>query len=301
MRSVNKLLTLLMGVMCVGVTSLANAGEKAVSFMVDGQKVVGTLDLPDGVDKPPVLLMLHGYTGSRNEWSSDAVKEGLFGRCARVLAGRGVASLRIDFRGSGESEGKFEDMTVDSEIKDGLAALDFLTSRRDVDAHRVSIVGMSLGGAVATAVAGRTPHHLRSVVLWNPGVNLPAAFISIYGEETIKAGLNAGDSPISVTMKGGGKTVTLKSGFFKSLYTTVPAAEIENYHGPLLLAVGTSDPIVFPQPTSAEGLLKYHHGAHVLWTRPVDHGFGVEQSAGTVDELIQETGDFVLKYAKQGA
>jgi pimeloyl-ACP methyl ester carboxylesterase len=300
MRKISRIVLLLAGFASAGGATVSHAAQETVTFSVDGQNVVGTLDVPDNVKRPPVLLMLHGYTGNRNEWASPAVKEGLFGRGARVLAARGVASLRIDFRGSGESGGKFEDMTVDSEIKDALAALDFLAARQDVDSRSLSIVGMSLGGAVATAVAGRTTHRLSSVVLWNPGINLPAAFTSIYGEEVMKAGLNTGDHPLEVAMKGSTKTVALKSGFFTSLYTTVPAAEIEKYRGPLLLAVGTSDSIVFPQPTSAQALLQYHHGPHVLWTRPVDHGFGVEQSADTVDDLVEATGDFVLKYAHQG-
>ena len=41
---------------------------------------------------------------------------------------------------------------------DGLAALDFLAARPDVDKDKVAIVGWSMGGAVASAVAGRTPH-----------------------------------------------------------------------------------------------------------------------------------------------
>lgn len=298
MYSFKKIAMFTLCAVSLGVPAFGHASERVISFMVNGQKVEGTLELPDAVAAPPVVLMLHGFTGTRNEWSSAAVKEGLFGRCARAMADKGVASLRIDFRGSGESDGKFEDMTVDSEIQDGLAALDFLSSRHDVDRHRISVVGMSLGGAVTTAVAGRTPHRLSAVVLWNPGINLPAAFTSIYGEEVMKAGLNGGDKAISVTMKGGGKTVELKSAFFKSLYTVVPAAEIEKYHGPLLLAVGTDDSIVYPQPAQAEALLSYHAGPHVLWTRPVDHGFGVERSVETVDELVDETTHFVMQHSK---
>ncbi|WP_321965516.1 alpha/beta hydrolase family protein [Burkholderia cenocepacia] len=282
----------------LSVAASGYAVEKAVSFTVDGQKISGTLELPDNVQTAPILLMLHGFTASRNEWASSAVKEGLFARCAKVLSKKGVASLRIDFRGSGQSEGKFEDMTVDNEIKDALAALDFLSSRHDIDGQRISLVGMSLGGAVATAVASRTTHPLKSVVLWNPGINLPAAFTSIYGEDVMRAGLDSGDQALSVTMKGGGKTVKLKSAFFKSLYTTVPAAEIENYRGPLLLAVGTKDTIVFPQPTSAEALLRYHTGPHTLWAKPVDHGFDVEKNAATVDALIDETTNFVVEHSK---
>ena len=35
------------------------AAEKTVDFTVDGQNVIGTLNIPDGVSKPPVVLLLH--------------------------------------------------------------------------------------------------------------------------------------------------------------------------------------------------------------------------------------------------
>ena len=110
---------------CMAVASAASAAEIAVTFEVHGQRIAGVLDIPVGVKHPPVVLMLHGYTGTRNEWSSKAVPEGLFGRCALAMQNKGIASLRFDFRGSGESDGKFEDMTVESEITDALAAIDF--------------------------------------------------------------------------------------------------------------------------------------------------------------------------------
>ena len=106
----------------------AEAAEKAIDFVVDGQKVVGTLALPDGASTPPVVLLLHGFTGSRDELEIPAVKEGIFERAARMWADKGFASLRIDFRGSGESEGKFEDTTLDGQVKDALAALDYLAA-----------------------------------------------------------------------------------------------------------------------------------------------------------------------------
>ena len=148
------------------------AAEKTVDFTVDSQKVVGTLNIPDGVSKPPVVLLLHGFTGSRNELEIPAVKEGVFSRAARMWADRGVASLRIDFRGNGESEGKFEDMTMEGLIGDAEAALDYLGASPDVDGDKMAIVGWSMGGAVAASVAGRTEHDLDSVALWAPATNM---------------------------------------------------------------------------------------------------------------------------------
>lgn len=273
------------------VSATSWAAEKIINFKVDGQNIVGTLVLPDGVKEPPVVLMLHGFTGTRDEWKSPNVKEGLFGRTAPVLSQNGIASLRIDFRGSGDSEGKFEDMTVDSEIKDALAALDYLSMQGEVDKNRISVMGMSLGGIVTTAVAGRTNYPLKSVVLWNPGINPPAAFMTMFGTKTIQEAIAGGDKLYSASM--GGPDITLKGTFYESLFKIVPAAELSHYSGPVLLAVGTKDTIVWPQPASAEALLSYHKGFHELWTRPVDHGYNLMENAETVDALIAKTANFL--------
>ncbi|MER8401399.1 alpha/beta fold hydrolase [Mesorhizobium sp. M1348] len=293
MKQLYQTIAVSLGILATAYVFPADAKETIVKVQVEGQTIVGTLVTPDDVAKPPVVLMLHGFTGSRNEWSSEAVKEGLFGRAAPVLAKSGIASLRIDFRGSGESTGKFEDMTVESEVADAQAALDFLSTNDSIDGKRISVMGMSLGGAVTTAVAGRTKTPLKSVVLWNPGINLPAAFISIFGEKQMAEAVTAGDKVYPAKRVGDGKEIRLKGRFFESLYAVQPAGEISRYKGPLFLAVGTRDSIVFPQPVLAKSLLSYHDGPEELWAEPVDHGFGVEQSAKTVDKLISATVTFL--------
>jgi pimeloyl-ACP methyl ester carboxylesterase len=287
------LLASFFGAAILATSACALAAEKYVTFTVESQKVVGTLVLPDRVHRPPVVLMLHGFTGTRDEWKSPFVPEGLFGRAAAVLAQKGIASLRIDFRGSGESEGRFEDMTVESEIKDALAALDYLADGHEVNGRKISVLGMSLGGIVTTAVAGRARHEVKSVALWNPGINPPAAFMTMFGIKAIQDGAASGDQPLTIPFGAG--SVTLKGGFFRSLFSVVPAAELERYAGPVFLAVGTNDSIVWPQPVAAEALLSYHRGHHELWTRPVDHGFNLMVNSLTVDELIDKTASFLLK------
>jgi len=144
----------------------ALAAEQTVSFKVDGKTVVGTLNVPDGVARPPVVLLLHGFKSSRDEVVIPSVNEGVYHRAARVFAAKGIASLRIDFMGSGDSEGDYADTTLQVQLADVLAALDYLAARPDVDARKLSIVGWSLGGTVAAIAAGRSPHRLTSVTLW---------------------------------------------------------------------------------------------------------------------------------------
>ena len=279
---------------CLSAGSTA-AAEKVIDFSVDGQKVVGTLNLPDGVTKPPVILLLHGFTGSRNEIEILSVKEGIFTRAARLWAERGIASLRIDFRGSGESEGSFADTTLDAQIKDGLAALDYLATVNEIDANKMALVGWSMGGAVGAAVAGRSDHQLDAVSLWAPGTNMPASIAFILGPDTVKQGLAAGAEPVDATLPWGAK-VQLKGSFFHNLFTVDPVAEITRYEGPLLVAVGSNDDVVFPQPDAGQILLDYHNGAEELLVWPMDHSFNAMEGTTTVDKLIENTGGFIVKH-----
>lgn len=101
--------------------------EQIINFQNQGQKIMGTLTLPaNGQATHPTVLILHGFTGQRQELPVNNTKETMFSRTARLLAENGYASLRIDFRGSGESEGQWADTTFSGQISDARAALNYL-------------------------------------------------------------------------------------------------------------------------------------------------------------------------------
>jgi alpha/beta superfamily hydrolase len=291
--SIMKILVMAFVVLLARQTALA-ASEKTVSLHVDGQKVVGTLEVPDGTAKPAVILLLHGFNGNRNELEIPALKQGVFVRAANAWAKQGLASLRIDFRGGGDSEGSFEDTTISGQVKDALAAIEFLQTERSVDPKRLALVGWSQGGAVAAIAAGRTQHRLVAVALWNP-VTSPAATIeALFGSEVVKSGLGSAGRPTVIKLPWGVE-VSLKTAFFEDLFAVDPVADLAKYPGPVFVAVGTKDTIIYPQPQSGQLLLTYHKGAGELWVRPMDHVFNVFDETHTVDELIDATGAFVAK------
>lgn len=106
----------------------------------------------------PGVVFFHGFTGDRME------SHWMFVKCARGLARAGIASLRFDFYGSGESEGEFREVTLQSEVADARSAVDFLRRQRAIDPKRVGLLGLSLGGAVAARVAHDS--RARALVLW---------------------------------------------------------------------------------------------------------------------------------------
>lgn len=96
----------------------------------------------------PGVVLLHGFTGDRME------SHWLFVKCSRALAEAGIASLRFDFYGSGESEGEFREATLEGEIADARAAVEFFRRQKGIAPDRVGLLGLSLGGTIAAAIAG---------------------------------------------------------------------------------------------------------------------------------------------------
>lgn len=103
-----------------------------------------------------------------------------------------------------------------------------------VNPREISLLGHSQGGIVASAVAASPPFPLSSVILWNPGINPPAAYTAIFGEKVFNEGLSRGNQVYDARRREDNFMIPLRGQFFESLYRITPAAKISRYKGPLL-------------------------------------------------------------------
>lgn len=278
----------LFGLSIAAATGAAQAAEDTVSISVEGQAVVGTLEAPPGVDDAPVVLLLHGFTGSRNELGVKDTEEGVFSRTARVLSENGIASLRIDFRGSGESGGVWADTTFSGQIADAIAAADWLKASDRVDGDRMAVLGWSQGGLVASHLAKARPD-LVAVILWAPVVHPMHTYGGLLGTELLQQALSSpAETELTATLPWGAET-TLKAGFYHELATTSPIAAAAAYPGPLLVVVGSRDTTVAPQPASGQVLLDYHEGPENLAVFDTDHVWDAFSGPAVLDELMLPT------------
>lgn len=103
---------------------------------LDGLHLAGTIVTPD---QPPAhaVLLVHGGAVTREEG-------GFFARLADGLATAGIASLRFDLRGHGESDGRQEELTLSTILNDIRVALAAL--RESTGAAALSLLGASFGG-----------------------------------------------------------------------------------------------------------------------------------------------------------
>lgn len=160
--------------------------EQFAQFSVDGQRLYGMLHTPDAVAPAqgwPSVVMVHGFTGDRSEHHR------LLTLLSRALAARGVASLRFDCRGSGDSQGEFYEMTVSREVQDVEAAADYIRQQPGIDPERVMLLGYSMGGMVATLAASAVRAH--RLLLWAPA--LPELWLPLLRGGTLPPGVTDRD------------------------------------------------------------------------------------------------------------
>jgi dipeptidyl aminopeptidase/acylaminoacyl peptidase len=132
-----------------------------VSFQSEGQRISGILHLPDEKN-PPCVIASHGLLSSKDSEKYIA----LGGR----MSGEGMAMLRFDFRGIGESEGGEEDNTISKKTADLCAAVDFVRSYPGLG-NRIGLIGSSLGGFLSLIKASGDKE-MRAVVIWATPLHL---------------------------------------------------------------------------------------------------------------------------------
>lgn len=203
--------------------------ERFVEFPnATGKILRGMLHLPSTPRRPaPAVVLFHGFTGDRmgRHW--------MFVKCSRALAQAGFASLRFDFYGSGESSGDFREMTLRGEIADGRAAVGFLRTQKEVDPARVGLLGMSMGGAVASALAHSTK--ARVLVLWSA-----LGHTARLREVLMKAWKKIPGKPGAFEYDGR----EINPRFEEDLLKVEPIRHIARYTGPTLIVHPENDEIV---------------------------------------------------------
>lgn len=134
--------------------------ETQVTLENEGEKMYGFLVRPMAPGPHPAVALYDGMGGSSHG------PRRMFAQLCRMLAAEGLAALRFSFRGNGDSEGDYKDVTIEGELSDARIALEFLARQQGVDASRLGLVGMSVGGLVAAGTAGTHPG-VRALVLWS--------------------------------------------------------------------------------------------------------------------------------------
>lgn len=183
----------------------------------DGDRLAARLDLPETGTPTAYALFAHCFTCSKDLRAVGAI--------SRSLTRQGIAVLRFDFTGLGESEGDFADTNFSSNIDDLVVAANFLGE--EYEAPRI-LVGHSLGGAAVLQAA----HHLESVqAVSTIGAPYDPEHVTRHLEDALEEIKSSGKARIRLA----NQTFTIQKQFLEDLAATKMESTIRELNRPLLI------------------------------------------------------------------
>ncbi len=225
----------------------------------DGDRLAARLDVPDTGPPTAYALFAHCFTCSKDLRAVGAI--------SRALTRQGIAVLRFDFTGLGESEGDFAETNFSSNVDDLVVAANFLAE--EYAPPRI-LVGHSLGGAAVLQAA----HRLESVqAVSTIGAPYDPEHVTRHLEDALEEIKTSGKARIRLA----DRTFTIQKQFLEDLAATKMEKTIRTLSRPLLIFHSPVDQIVgvdnaariFKAAKHPKSYISLDRADHLL-TRPAD-------------------------------
>ncbi len=164
-----------------------------------GINLCAILSNPTYKKDKPIIIFCHGFRTSKDSFTNIRLEE--------ILNKHSISTFRLDFFGHGESEGKFEDITISEAVDDILSSIKYL---KHMGYSRFGLLGSSFGGIASIMAASRTDE-LYVLALKSPVSNYEEKEYSTKSREELEVWKNNGYKHY---MSGDGKRLRLNYTFF---------------------------------------------------------------------------------------
>ncbi|WP_406176075.1 alpha/beta hydrolase [Streptomyces sp. NBC_00996] len=252
---------------------------------LDGLQLAGTLVTPEQPATRAVVLV-HGGGVTREEG-------GFFTRLAAGLAGAGVASLRFDLRGHGQSEGRQEDLTLSAILNDIRVMLAYI--REATGAAEITLLGASFGGGICAYYAAHRPEDVQRLVLFNPQLDYKKRTIDsrpqwendYLQEEAAQQLASEGFIQFTPTLRHGRP-------IFNEVFWLRPHEALGDVQAPTLIVHGTKDTLV-PFESSKSAVSQFRAPCQLVEIEGAQHGFAVHDDPQYLNPQSQEWQAYVIR------
>ena len=194
-----------------------------------GHRLSGILSEPSARNKGRVTILCHGFSSSKESRTNVRLEE--------ILNNSQISTFRFDFFGHGESEGKFEEITISEAADDVLSALKFLKGLRYVE---IGLVGSSFGGMAGLIAASKT-RDILFLALKSPVSDYMGRLVARYDEKIIKSWKDKG---VLSVITPDGEELGLSYSFFEDAEKVNGYACCEKIKVPTLIVHGSEDETV---------------------------------------------------------
>ena len=279
------LVFMLVFVLCIASAALAETPgyvETVVSIDAGDHQIPATVCMPTAEGTYPAVVMLHGTGSNRDEAG------GGYAYAAPVLAEKyGVATIRIDFMGNGDSTADYTGYTFASAVADAVAAAEYIAAQENIDSEHIGVMGWSQGGTDALLSAGQHPEIFKAAVTWAGAPDLSDMLPDELYAEAQKNGYFTMEfdwrDPLNVSLQW---CEDVKNVDVLDVFTA--------YDGPVLAIHGTEDTTVDPDWSNKIAGTSTNEASGTCFIEGMDHTFNVftEEDLHSLYTAIDATGEF---------
>jgi len=250
--------------------------EKPIVFKnTNGKQLVGILHLPKGKGKRPVVVICHGFGGTKTGRR--------YVKLARLLEKNKIASFRFDFEGCGDSEGELETITIKRQVSDLEAVINWALKQKNIDKNKIAFLGHSLGTVITTLYVVQNNFPAKTLIFWASAFNQEKLFPIWNTKNNLRKWKKQGyfirkEDKIGINY--------LKENERKD-YSPI----LSKINVPILIIHGKKDDVV-PLRFSKE-LIKKHKNIRLIIYPKTDHDF---EDYFIQQKLIRETAKWFRKY-----
>lgn len=252
-------------------------------FFIDsnGIKIHAKLEMPDGApERCPLCIVQHGLTGHMEENHIIAVAE--------ALRAVGVATLRVELYGHGQSGGSFAKHTLLKWVDNMLDVMDYAKGLDWVS--DLYLCGHSQGGLLTMLIAALRPDDLKAIIPMSPAIVIVDAarqgsmFGLTFDPVHVPDRISFGNPSLA---EGGTQLPSFCGDYFRIAQKIHVDEVIAAYHGPVLFTHGTADEAV-PVQYSIDASAAYENAQLVLLEND-DHGYHqhLDQVCAAVQDFIR--------------
>lgn len=251
-------------------------------------KIPAIFTVPDSGAKFPAVILCHGTGSCKDEVGN------IFVDLAEALKERGIASIRFDFAGSGESEAGGQDYTFYGAVSDTEAIYKYLCNVPEIESARIGILGFSQGARVMAEFLGRFPDQIKVAVSWSGACHNGEGVFSGWFKQYYQEAKARGYARIPLSWH---EDLLLSKVWFDEIRKSKPMISLSKYKGALLAVSGADDELV---PCKHAEEIVNAGGGYIKECKIIpqaNHTFNIlEKDRSLAEEVVKYTADWIKAY-----
>lgn len=265
--------------------------EKYISIKNHSYKIPAVLNIPDSINNSdfPAIILCHG-TGSHKDEVGN-----MFVHLSKMLAKKGIASIRFDFAGCGDSSAQQQDLTFYGEVSDTETVYNYLCQHQSIKSNNVGILGFSQGARVMAEFLGNHPDEIKVAVslsgACHNGEGVFRGWFKEYCNEISKKGY----AKIPMSWRD---DLILSKNWFDEIQESSPLDKLSQYTGAILAVAGTEDVLVpYEHAQEIVNACRKSPIQKTLVIEHADHTFNIlEKDKHYANEVVKYVSEWIGRY-----